>query len=71
MKIQYDQEVDALSIIFIETTVTTKHLSDSISIDYDCDGHIADIKILDAKVRFESKDIFSKVELECIGLSVA
>jgi len=31
MKINYDAEVDALSISFRETTVTTKHLEDYVS----------------------------------------
>ena len=32
MKISYDAEVDALSIMFRETTVTTKHLADGAKI---------------------------------------
>lgn len=35
MKISYDAEVDALSITFRETTVTTKHLGEGIATDYD------------------------------------
>ena len=35
MKISYDAEVDALSITFRETTVTTKHLAEGIAADYD------------------------------------
>ena len=31
MKISYDPEVDALSITFRETTVTTKHLAEGIA----------------------------------------
>jgi uncharacterized protein YuzE len=38
MKISYDPEVDALSITFRETTVTTKHLCEGIAADYDADG---------------------------------
>ena len=41
MKISYDAEVDALSITFRETTVTTKHLAEGIAADYDCDGRLA------------------------------
>ena len=69
MKIQYDSEVDALSIIFIETTVTTHHLSEGIAVDYDSEGHIAGIEILDAAKRLGSKEIFNKVELEHVGLA--
>src|SRR5437667_1647466 len=35
MKISNDPEVDALSITFRETTVTTKHLAEGIAADYD------------------------------------
>jgi hypothetical protein len=38
MKISYDPEVDALSITFRETTVTTKHLAEGIAADYDSEG---------------------------------
>ncbi|MFA6449310.1 MAG: DUF2283 domain-containing protein [bacterium] len=35
MKISYDKQVDALSIIFRETTVTTKELGEGIAIELD------------------------------------
>jgi len=41
MKISYDAEVDALSITFRKTTVTTKHLAEGIVADYDKDGRLA------------------------------
>lgn len=47
MKISYDAEVDALSILFRDTTVTTKHLAEGIAADYDSDGRLAGIEILD------------------------
>ena len=34
MKISYDPAVDALSITFRDTTVTTKHLAEGIAADY-------------------------------------
>jgi len=63
MKIEYDPEVDALSIVFRETTVTTEHLADGIAADYDSDGRLAGIEILDAKARFGGTDDFTRVEL--------
>lgn len=51
MKISYDAEVDALSITFRETTVTTKHLAEGIVADYDSEGRLAGLEILDAKTR--------------------
>lgn len=52
MKISYDAEVDALSITFRETTVTTKHLAEGIAADYDSKGQLAGIEILDVVKRF-------------------
>ena len=49
MKITYDHEVDALYIRFKETTVTTKHVAEGIAADYDADGYLAGIEILDAR----------------------
>jgi len=68
MRITYDSEVDALYIRFIETTATTKHAAEGIAVDYDVDGKIAGIEILDAVKRFGSKDVFKKVTLEDLAL---
>ncbi len=70
MRITYDSEVDALYIRFIETTVTTNHVAEGIAVDYDADGRIAGIEILDALKRFGSKDVFKKVTLEDLALHV-
>ena len=50
MKIDYDPEVDALYIRFGEgpAEVTTQRLTDEVAIDYDADGRIVGIEILDA-----------------------
>lgn len=70
MRITYDLKVDALYIRFKETTVTTKHLTEGIAADYDSEGKLAGIEILDASQRFGgNKDTFHKVTLEEIGLS--
>ena len=68
MKITYDPEVDALYIRFRETTVTTKHLAEGIAADYDADGHLAGIEILDATKRLGDKDIFRQVILEDVAM---
>jgi uncharacterized protein YuzE len=67
MRISYDPEVDALSITFRETTVVTKHLADGIAADYDSEGHLAGIEILDAMRRFGDRDTLRKVVLEGVG----
>ena len=68
MKITYEAEVDALYIRFRETTVTTQHLAEGLTADYDADGHLAGIEVLDAVKRFGSKDVFKQVILEDIAL---
>lgn len=66
MKISYDKEVDALSIIFRETTVAVKELGDGIALEIDSDGHVAGIEILDIKMRIGDDKIFDSVEFEGI-----
>jgi uncharacterized protein YuzE len=68
MRITYDSEVDALYIRFIETTVTSQHLVEGVAVDYDDEGRIAGIEILDAVRRFGNKDVFKKVTLEDLAL---
>ena len=67
MKISYDAEVDALSITFRDTTVTTKHLAEGIAADYDSDGKLAGIEVLDAIKRFGDRATLQRVILEGIA----
>ena len=69
MRITYDPHVDALYIRFEEAQVTSKHLAEGIAADYDKDGKLAGIEILDAMTRFGDKSTLKKVTLEEIGLS--
>ncbi len=71
MKIIYDAEVDALHIIFRETKVTTEELAEGIAADYDAEGQLAGIEILDANVRFGSRETLRQVVLEGVGTAVA
>lgn len=64
MKITYDKEVDALYIRFKTTTVTTKHLTDEISADYDKEGNLAGLEILDAKKLLNEPNMFREVTIE-------
>jgi uncharacterized protein YuzE len=68
MKITYDAEVDALYVRFKETTVTTQHLTEGIAADYDADGRLAGIEILDAVKRLGDPTVFKQVILEDIAL---
>ena len=67
MKITYDPEVDALSITFRDATVTTKHLAEGIAADYDGDGRLAGLDILDAMKRFGDKETLRQVIVEGLG----
>lgn len=69
MKISYDHEVDALYIRFKETTVTTKHLADGIAADYDGEGRLAGIEILDAIKRLGDPTAFKRVTLEDVAIA--
>ena len=71
MRITYDSAVDALYIRFQETQVTTKNLAEGIAADYDKEGKLAGIEILDAIKRFADKGTLKKVVLEEIGLDAA
>ena len=68
MRITYDSDVDILYIRFIETTVTTKHVAEGIAVDYDSEGQIAGIEIMDAIKKLGSKEVFRKVTLEDLAL---
>jgi YD repeat-containing protein len=68
VKITYDSEVDALYIQFLETTVTTKHLAEGIAVDYDAEGKLAGIEILDALRRFGGEQTLREVTLQDVGL---
>ena len=67
MKITYDAEADALSIVFAETTVTTQHLAEGIAADYDEAGCLAGLEILDVRSRLGGADTFRRIILEGVG----
>ncbi|OGE84457.1 MAG: hypothetical protein A2846_00950 [Candidatus Doudnabacteria bacterium RIFCSPHIGHO2_01_FULL_49_9] len=55
MKIKYDRASDIVYFEFSDTTVTTKRVTDDIAIDYDAEGRVAGVEVLDAK-----KNVFGK-----------
>jgi uncharacterized protein YuzE len=69
MTITYDREADALYIRFKETTVTTKDLGDGIAADFDAEGRLAGLEILDAALRLGDPATFRRVTLEDIGIA--
>ena len=71
MKIRYDSDVDALSIIFRETTVTTRQLAEGIAAEYDSEGRLAGLEVLDAARRFGGRDTLRHVILEGLNPGVS
>lgn len=71
MRISYDSEVDALSISFADTTVTTRELGDGIAADYDAQGRLAGIEILDAMQRVGGTESHRQVTLEGLRCSAS
>jgi len=53
MKVQYDQEVDVLSIVLSENPVEESNDKPGVILDYDKDGNVVSLEILDAiRARF-------------------
>ena len=69
MRITHDREVDALYIRFQETSVTTKHLGEGIAADFDTEGRLVGLEILDAQKRLGDPDVFKRVTLEDLAIA--
>lgn len=63
MKLAYDREVDAITITFRETTVTTEEVDEGIFFDYDKEGRLAGIEILDASKRLGGEDAVTRASI--------
>jgi YD repeat-containing protein len=62
-------EVEALYILFKGTTVTTKHLAGGIAADYDAQGRLGGIEILDAMKRLDDPTAFRQIILEDVAIA--
>jgi uncharacterized protein YuzE len=71
MRIRYDAEVDALSITFRDTTVTATELAEGIAAEYDAEGQLVGLEVLDATQRFGDPSVLNEVILEGVGVSAA
>lgn len=67
MKISYDPEVDALSIIFRSAECLTRELEEGIALDIDEEGRVAGIEVLDFVHRFGDHATLRQVVLEGMG----
>jgi len=47
--------------------LTPKHLAEGIAADYDTEGRLAGIEILDVVKRFGDKETLRQVVIECLG----
>jgi uncharacterized protein YuzE len=71
MLIRYDPEADALSVIFRETTVTTRELAEGIIAEYDTEDRLVGLEILDAGSRLDSPAVLREVTLEGVALAAS
>jgi uncharacterized protein YuzE len=67
MRITYDREVDALYLRFRDTTVTTELWAEGVAADYDSQGRLAGIEILDATRHLGDLDVLRRVIVEGLG----
>lgn len=70
MRIRYDPEVDALSLSFRDTTVTVQELADGVVGEFDAEGLLVGLEILDAGTRFGDPSALREVILEGVGPAV-
>jgi uncharacterized protein YuzE len=60
MKIEYDKEVDALYIRIQEKPVSrTQEVSEGVNLDFDEEGRLIGLEVLDASERYSLSDIFN------------
>ena len=60
MKIEYDKEVDALYIRIQEKYVARTHeVSEGVNLDFDAEGQLIGLELLDAAKRYSLSDIFN------------
>ena len=69
MRISYDPKSDALSIIFRETTATIRELAEGVTGEFDAEGQLIGLEVLDAGTRFGDSSTLRQVILEGIGLA--
>ena len=69
MILEYDRQVDALYIRIQEVKVArTEELDEGVNLDFDADGKLIGIEILNALQRYRPEDLF-KVSSEALALS--
>ena len=68
MKIEYSKEADAIYVYFKEEYVSkSKEIEDGVVVDFDADGQLIGIEVLDVSQRFSLSDIVN-VSIENLPL---
>jgi uncharacterized protein YuzE len=70
MKVTYDPEVDVLHVLFSNAPIEeSDEDKPGVILDYDKDGNIVGLEILDAQKRMGGRENVQQVELEGMALS--
>ena len=70
MKVTYDSEVDVLRILLSNTPIEeSDEDKPGVILDYDKDGNVVGLEILDAQKRLGGRDNVRQVELEGMVLN--
>lgn len=72
MKIEYSKEADALYVHFREAIVAkSREIEEGVVIDFDINGHIIGVEILDASQRLQPGELVNvSIENLPVGLEV-
>ncbi len=70
MKVTYDSEVDVLRVLFSNAPIEeSDEDKPGVILDYDKDGNIVGVEILDAQKRLGTRENVRQVELEGMAVS--
>ena len=70
MKIEYDKRADALYVYFREIEVAkSKEIEEGVVVDFDQNGHIVGIEILDASKRLKAHELVN-VNIENLPVEI-
>jgi uncharacterized protein YuzE len=70
MKVTYDSEVDVLHVLFSNAPIEeSDEDKPGVILDYDKDGNVVGVEILDAQKRLGGREDVRQVELEGVALS--
>jgi uncharacterized protein YuzE len=70
MKVTYDPEVDVLHVLFSNAPIEeSDEDKPGVILDYDKDGNVVGVEILDAQKRLGGREDVRQVELEGMALS--